>query len=85
MPFILAKTVSFHYVCFDYKLVVYKRLGDLSEQLGIFEYLRNFLLEKINAVYAPLDPSLRKKGNHHSKWKIIDNIEINSLIKSNQT
>lgn len=65
--------------------VVFKRLGFISEQLGIFEGLRNFILEKITAAYAPLDPSLPKKGSHHSKWKIIDNIEIDSVIKSIQT
>lgn len=65
--------------------VVLKRLGFLLEQLGLFEELRNFIAKKITDAFAPLDPSLPKKGNHNSKWKIIDNIEIDSVLKSIQT
>lgn len=65
--------------------VVYKRLGFLSDKLGLFETLRNFISEKITDTYATLDPSLSRKGTHYSQWKIIDNIDIHSALQSIQT
>lgn len=55
---------------------VNKRLGFILEQLGLFPELRNYIAGKITSSYTPMDPSLPPKGNHYSKWKLIDNIDF---------
>ncbi|MFC2138276.1 transcriptional regulator [Bacteroidota bacterium] len=64
---------------------VYKRLGFVIEQLGLFPELQNFIARKITSSYAPLDPSLPKYGNHFSKWSIIDNIDFKTVLNSIKT
>lgn len=65
--------------------VVLKRLGFITEKLDIFEDLRSALRKKITNSYAPLDSSLPKKGLTDSKWKIIDNLDIDMVITSIRT
>ncbi len=65
--------------------VVLKRLGFIAEKLEIFEDLRSSLLKKITDAYAPLDPLLPKKGITDSRWKIIDNLDIDTVITSIHT
>lgn len=65
--------------------VVYKRLGFIISQLGLFPELQNFIAGKISSSYAPLDPSLPKQGYYNSKWGIIDNIDFKTVLDSLKT
>ncbi|MCZ6701810.1 MAG: transcriptional regulator, partial [Ignavibacteria bacterium] len=65
--------------------VVIKRLGFVLQHLGIWESLRKEIKTKVSNSYAYLEPSLPKKGKHTSEWKIIDNSNIESVIKSIET
>ncbi len=65
--------------------VVIKRLGFVLQHLGILESLRKEIKTKVSNSYAYLEPSLPKKGKHTSEWKIIDNSNIESVIKSIET
>ncbi|MBW6481313.1 MAG: hypothetical protein K0B37_17945 [Bacteroidales bacterium] len=65
--------------------VVYKRLGFIIHQLGLFPELQHFVSENITSSYAPLDPSATKNGYHVSKWGIIDNMNFNTTLKSIET
>ncbi len=65
--------------------VVMKRLGFIFDNLQIFPDLQNRLLSKLTNSYERLDPSLPKNGISNSRWKIIDNINIESSIKAIQT
>ncbi len=64
---------------------VIKRLGFILHHLGILETLKKEIKSKLSNSYAYLDPSLPKKGKHTSEWKIIDNSNIESVIKSIET
>jgi predicted transcriptional regulator of viral defense system len=65
--------------------VVYKRLGFILKHLGILESLRKEIRSRLSKSYTLLDPSLPKQGKHFSEWKIIDNSNIESVIKSMET
>jgi predicted transcriptional regulator of viral defense system len=65
--------------------VVYKRLGFILQNLGIQQTLTKEIKALISNSYTSLDPSLPQKGKHNSDWKILDNIEISSAIKSIET
>jgi predicted transcriptional regulator of viral defense system len=62
--------------------VVYKRLGFVLQHLDILKELRIVIHSKLTSSYTLLDPSLTKKGKHSSYWKIIDNVDIKSALKS---
>ncbi len=62
--------------------VVYKRLGFLIDQLNLFPELQDFIKEHITPSYAPLDPALNKQGHYSSRWGIIDNIDVKTVIAS---
>lgn len=64
---------------------VYKRLGFIIAQLGLFPGLQDFITEKITSSYTPLDPSLDKHGNYNSQWKVIDNIDFKTVLDSIKT
>lgn len=61
---------------------VNKRIGFIFSKLELFKSLTDRIELDISNSYTLLDPSLRKEGKHDSKWKIIDNIDIISAIKS---
>ncbi|MDR3611214.1 MAG: hypothetical protein P4L27_11670, partial [Ignavibacteriaceae bacterium] len=61
---------------------VYKRLGFLLQHLDLLQELRAEIQSKLTNSYILLDPSLPKNGKHYSQWSIIDNIGIDSAIKS---
>ena len=65
--------------------VVYKLLGFISEKLNIWADLRENIKSKITNSYSPLDSSIPKKGMHNSTWRIIDNLDIKTVISSTQT
>lgn len=65
--------------------VVYKRLGFLLQHLDILKELRMEIQSRLTSSYTLLDPSLTKKGKHYSGWKIVDNIDIKSTLKSIET
>ena len=65
--------------------VVYKRLGFIIDQLGLFPELQNSIAGKITSSYAPLDPSLEKQGHYSSKWGVIDNIDFKTVLDSIKT
>lgn len=65
--------------------VVYKRLGFLLQRLNILQALTNEIKSKLSNSYTLLDPSLPKNGKHHSEWKIIENVGIESVLKSIET
>ncbi len=65
--------------------VVYKRLGFIVDELGLFQELQTFITGHISSSYAPLDPSLHKHGNYNSKWGIIDNIDFKTVLGSIKT
>jgi predicted transcriptional regulator of viral defense system len=65
--------------------VVYKRLGFLLQHLDLLSTLTKEIKTKLSSSYALLDPSFPNKGKHNSDWKIIDNVEIGSAIKSIET
>ncbi|CAN5421912.1 type IV toxin-antitoxin system AbiEi family antitoxin [soil metagenome] len=60
--------------------VVFKRLGFICDRLAIFPELRDGLHKKITNAYAPLDPSLPKKGKTNPQWNIIDNLDMDSIL-----
>jgi predicted transcriptional regulator of viral defense system len=62
--------------------VVYKRLGYIVNELGLFQKLQKFITGKISSSYAPLDPSVDKRGIYHSKWGIIENIDFKTVLDS---
>lgn len=62
------------------KQVVYKRLGFIIDQLGLLPELQNYIFERITESYAPLDPSMGKRGHYTSKWGIIDNMNFKNLL-----
>lgn len=64
---------------------VYKRLGFIVDQLGLFPELQDFISGKISPSYAPLDPSASKYGHHHSQWSIIDNMNFKTALESLET
>ncbi len=64
---------------------VYKRLGFIVNQLGLFPELQDFISRNITPSYAPLDPSSTKYGHHHSQWGIIDNMNFKNALKSIET
>ncbi len=61
---------------------VYKRLGFILQNLGRLKELREKISSRIGTSYSLLDPSLPSQGKYNSQWKIIDNIEIESALKS---
>ena len=65
--------------------VVYKRLGFLLQHLDVLKELRVEIQSMLTNSYSLLDPSLTKKGKHYSEWKIVDNIDIKSALKSIET
>lgn len=65
--------------------VVYKRLGFLLQHLDILGTLTKEIQSKLSNSYTSLDPSLPQKGKHNSGWKIVDNIGIESVLKSIET
>jgi predicted transcriptional regulator of viral defense system len=64
---------------------VNKRLGFILENMNELKDLREEINKEISSSYTLLDPSLPKKGKHNARWKIIDNIGIDSAIKSVMT
>lgn len=62
--------------------VVYKRLGFLLLNLKVLYPLTKEIHSKLSNSYTLLDPSLPKEGKHHSQWKIVDNVGIESALKS---
>jgi len=58
------------------------RLGFILQYLDILSDFRKELASTIKGGYTVLEPSLPKNGRHHSIWKILDNIEMTTLIKS---
>ncbi len=64
---------------------VYKRIGFIIDQLALFPELQGFITGKITSSYTPLDPSLDRRGNYHSKWGIIDNIGFQAVLDSIKT
>ncbi len=65
--------------------VVNKRLGFILENLQMFPDLRRKLAGKLTNSYAPLDPTISKKGRTHSQWRIIDNINIEYSLNAIHT
>ena len=65
--------------------VVFKRLGFICDKFNILEDLQQFILNKISESYTLLDPSIPTQGKCNSKWKVIDNIDINSTLTSIQS
>ncbi len=61
---------------------VYKRLGFILQNMDELKDLRENIYKKISSSYTLLDPSLPKKGKHNALWKIIDNVGIDSALKS---
>lgn len=64
---------------------VYKRLGFIIAQLGLFPELQNFIRGNITSSYTPLDPSATRYGHHHSQWGIIDNMNFKTALESLET
>lgn len=70
----------------EYKTdAVIKRLGFILENLKILDQLLNLIRNHVSKSYTVLDPSLPRKGKHHATWRIIDNIDIESSLKSIET
>jgi predicted transcriptional regulator of viral defense system len=65
--------------------VVYKRLGFILKQLDILQAITDEIRFKLSNAYTLLNPSLPKEGKHYSEWRIIDNIDIKSALKSLKT
>jgi len=65
--------------------VVIKRFGFILQQLDILEFLRKDLINKISNSYTYLEPSLPEEGKYYSDWKIIDNADIQALVKTIET
>jgi predicted transcriptional regulator of viral defense system len=64
---------------------VYKRLGFIMQNIGELNDLKKEMSMQISNSYILLDPSLPPKGKYNSQWKIIDNIEIDSALKTIMT
>jgi predicted transcriptional regulator of viral defense system len=64
---------------------VYKRLGYIIDELGLYPELQDFMSAAITSSYTPLDPTLEKHGNYKSKWGIIDNIDFKMVLDSIKT
>lgn len=64
---------------------VWKRLGFLLDTMDILPVIRSAIQKEISNSYAVLDPSLPKTGKHNSKWKVLDNVEIQESIKGIET
>jgi predicted transcriptional regulator of viral defense system len=60
---------------------VFKRLGFIINELGLFQELQDYITGKITSSYTPLDSSLDKYGQYSSKWGIVDNIGFSEVIK----
>lgn len=60
--------------------VVYKRLGYLLDNMNLLPEIHKSLQKRIRNSYTYLDQSLQKQGKHISKWKIIDNINVEEAI-----
>ena len=65
--------------------VVKKRIGFLLQHLDIFQELRKEIQLKLTSAYTLMDPSLPKQGKHNSEWKILDNVDVTSVLKSIET
>ena len=63
---------------------VSKRLGFLLQNIETDKFggLLNELNSKITNSSILLDPSLPKRGKYNSRWKIIDNVGIDTALKS---
>jgi predicted transcriptional regulator of viral defense system len=69
---------------FNVKSVV-KRLGYILDKLDLFEVERRILRHVITASHTRLDPSIDAKGKYVSKWKVIENVGIDDIIKTIST
>lgn len=65
--------------------VVMKRLGFILNKLQIFPNIQESLINKLSQSYERLDPSLAKHGINDPKWKIVDNINIQSSLNAINT
>lgn len=65
--------------------VVYKRLGFIIDEIGLFPELQDFISGKITPSYVSLDPSLDMIGQYSSKWGIVDNIDFKTILDSIKT
>lgn len=85
----VAKAIYFSRVELDFKRVigfakrignntVLKRLGYISETLGIDECTRLLSGLEIKSGYSLLDPTLPKKGRIKEKWKLVANAPISA-------
>ncbi len=59
---------------------VMKRMGYLCDSLDLFSNLTYEIKKDISSSYTPLDPSQAKVGKSTSKWKVIDNVNIQGMI-----
>jgi len=64
---------------------VTKRLGFILENMNELKDVREKINNEISSSYTLLDSSLPKKGKHNARWKIIDNVGIDSALKSVMT
>lgn len=76
-----AETLLAYLNKFD-SFAVYKRLGFILQNLDEQKDLRNEMIKQISGSYTQLDPSLPKQGKYNSEWKVIDNVGIDSALKS---
>jgi predicted transcriptional regulator of viral defense system len=65
--------------------VVLKRLGFILDYMNTSPQLAENIRTKLSNSYTLLDPLLPKNGKHNSVWKIIDNVGIDSALKSIET
>lgn len=68
-----------------YVQAVWKRLGFLLDNMDILPAIRSVIQTGISNSYAVLDPFLPKTGKHNSKWKVLDNVEIQESMKGIET
>lgn len=64
---------------------VNKRLGFILLNMDKMKDLRVKMHKEISSSYTLLDPSLPSKGKYNAQWKIIDNVGIDSTLKSVMT
>ena len=66
---------------------VVRRLGFLLEALDILPELARALKEQINKTtsYVALDTALPKTGQMHSRWGIVQNLDLNTIHSVNFT
>ena len=69
---------------FDSQAVI-KRFGFLVNLLEIDLPITNELLEMRSNAYTPLDPSMPKEGKMVSKWRILVNEDIDTIIQAPHT